>query len=94
MRITPLTDVDAREMLALAADLPAARRLPRRAEPCDLAAIEDVLLRVSAMVENHPEIVELDCNPLIASPDGAVIVDARARVETAAPRRPMPSVGA
>ena len=34
------------------------------------------------MVEAHPEIVELDCNPLIAGPDGAVIVDARVRVET------------
>jgi hypothetical protein len=61
---------------------------------CDLTAIEDVLLRVSAMVEAHPEIVELDCNPLIAGPDGAVIVDARVRVETASPPRPMPSLEA
>ena len=49
-----------------------------------MGAIEDVLERVSAMVEAHPEIVELDCNPLIATPDGAVIVDARVRVEAAA----------
>ena len=39
----------------------------RGAPRCDVAAIEDVLLRVSAMVEAHPEIVELDCNPLIAA---------------------------
>ena len=45
-----------------------------------LAAVEDVLLMVSALVEAHPAIVELDCNPLIARPDGAVIVDARVRV--------------
>jgi acyl-CoA synthetase (NDP forming) len=64
----------------------------RGAPRCDIAAVEDVLLRVSAMVEAHPEIVELDCNPLIARPDGVAIVDARVRVETAAPRRPMLSL--
>ena len=57
-----------------------------------MAAIEDVLLRVSAMVESHAEIAELDCNPLIAGPDGVAIVDARVRIETAAPPRPMPSI--
>ena len=46
----------------------------------------------SAMVEAHPEIVELDCNPLLAGPDGAVVLDARVRVE-AAPPLPLPSVG-
>ena len=64
----------------------------RGAPLCDLDAIEDVLLRVSAMVEAHPEIAELDCNPLIAGPDGAVIVDARVRIEPTAPSRPMPSL--
>jgi hypothetical protein len=44
------------------------------------------------MVENHPEIVELDCNPLIASPDGALIVDARVRLEWAAAAPPLPSL--
>jgi hypothetical protein len=38
---------------------------------CDLRAIEDGLVRVGAMVEAHAEIAELDCNRLIASPDGA-----------------------
>ena len=61
----------------------------RGAARCDLAAIEDVLLRVSAMVETHPEIAELDCNPLIARPDGAVVVDARVRVEAAPPAAPL-----
>ena len=31
----------------------------------DVAALEDLLLRVSALVEAHPEIVELDCNPCL-----------------------------
>jgi hypothetical protein len=45
------------------------------------------------MVEGHPEIVELDCNPLIATPHGAVIVDARLRVEAAPARLPVSSLG-
>jgi acetyltransferase len=45
-----------------------------------VAALEDVLLRVSAMVEAHPEIAELDCNPVTVLPDGAVVVDARVLV--------------
>ena len=91
VRITPVTDLDAREMVRSLRTFPLLDGY-RGAPRCDLAAIEDVLLRVSAMVEAHPEIVELDCNPLIAGPDGAVIVDARVRVETAAPPPPMPSL--
>jgi acetyl coenzyme A synthetase (ADP forming)-like protein len=92
VRITPLTDVDAREMLRSLQTFPLLDGY-RGAPRCDTPAIEDVLLRIGAMVEAHPEIVELDCNPLIAGPDGAVIVDARVRVETVAPARPMPSLG-
>jgi hypothetical protein len=33
------------------------------------------------MVEQHPEISEMDCNPVIVRPEGAVIVDARIRIE-------------
>jgi acetate---CoA ligase (ADP-forming) len=91
VRITPLTDVDAREMLRSLKTFPLLNGY-RGAPCCDVPAIEDVLLRVSAMVERHSEIVELDCNPLIVGPDGAVIVDARVRVETTAPQRPMPSL--
>ena len=93
VRITPVTDLEAREMVRSLRTFPLLDGY-RGAPRCDLAAIEDVLLRVSAMVEAHPEIVELDCNPLIAGPDGVVIVDARVRVETAALPRPMPSLEA
>jgi len=91
VRITPVTDLEAREMVRSLRTFPLLDGY-RGAPRCDLAAIEDVLLRVSAMVEAHPEIVELDCNPLIAGADGVVIVDARVRVETAAAPRPMPSL--
>jgi acyl-CoA synthetase (NDP forming) len=93
VRITPITDSDAGEMLRSLRTFPLLDGY-RAAPRCDLGAIEDALRRVSAMVEAHPEIVELDCNPLIAGPDGAVIVDARVRVEVAPPPPPMPSLGA
>jgi acyl-CoA synthetase (NDP forming) len=91
VRITPVTDLDADEMLRSLKTFPLLDGY-RGAEPCDVAAVEDVLLRVSAMVEAHPEITELDCNPLIARPDGALIVDARLRVEAAPPPVPVPSL--
>jgi acyl-CoA synthetase (NDP forming) len=93
VRITPLTDGDAHVMLRSLRTFPLLDGY-RGAPRCDLDAIESVLLRVSAMVEAHPEIVELDCNPLIARPDGALIVDARVRIEAAPPPPPVPSLGA
>ena len=56
-----------------------------------MAALEDLLLRVSALVEAHPEIAELDCNPVKALPDRVVVVDARIRVEAAS--LPLPLAG-
>jgi acetyl coenzyme A synthetase (ADP forming)-like protein len=91
VRITPLTDVDAREMIRSLKTFPLLDGY-RGAPRCDVSAVEDVLLRIAALVERHPEVVELDCNPLIVGPDGAVIVDARVRIETAEPPRPMPAL--
>jgi hypothetical protein len=54
----------------------------------NVAAVEDVLLRLSALATAHPEIAELDCNPLIASEADAVLIDARARIAPPPPQRP------
>ena len=51
-------------------------------------------MRVSAMVEAHPEIAELDLNPVVAGADGALIVDAQVRVEAARPPSPISSLSA
>ena len=61
----------------------------RGAPRCDVGALEDVLLRISALAEQHPHIAELDCNPVIVSVSGAIVVDARVRVAPAPPRRPL-----
>ena len=60
----------------------------RGAPPADVPALEDAILRIGAIVEAHPEIAELDCNPVIALPTGVTVVDARVRVE--APIAPLP----
>jgi acyl-CoA synthetase (NDP forming) len=80
-RIHPLTDVDAGEMIQ---DLKSAPLLEgyRGAEPGDVPAVEQALLRVSAMIEDLPEIVEMDLNPVkVGAPgEGLSVVDARIRV--------------
>jgi acetyl coenzyme A synthetase (ADP forming)-like protein len=81
VRITPLTDVDVREMVRSLATYPLLDGY-RGAPRSDVGALEDVLLRVGAMVEAHPEVAEMDLNPVIVGPDGAVIVDARVRLES------------
>ena len=95
VRITPITDLDAGEMLRSLATFPLLEGY-RGAPAADVAALEDVLLRVSALVEAHPEIAEMDLNPVMAAPDGATVVDARIRVEAPAPRaaglRPPPAL--
>lgn len=70
---------DAREMIA---DLKIAR-VPagtRGRRPADVDALTDVIVRVAALVEEYPQIVELDCNPVIVHERGATIVDARVRI--------------
>ena len=52
----------------------------------DVSALEEGLLRVSAMVEDLPQIAELDCNPFVVHENGATILDARIRVTTVEPR--------
>lgn len=93
VRITPLTDRDIAEMLRSLRLFPLLEGY-RGSPPCDVPALEDVLSRLSALVEAHPEVVELDANPVAASPEGALILDARVRVASPPPRRPQPSLRA
>jgi acyl-CoA synthetase (NDP forming) len=77
--VAPLTDRDARDMVRSLRTFPLLDGF-RGAPRCDVPAVEDALLRLSAMVERHPEIAELDANPLVARRDGALIIDARVRI--------------
>jgi acetate---CoA ligase (ADP-forming) len=79
-RLAPLFDVDARHMIR---DIRMYGLLEgaRGQQPRDLAALEDVLLRVSQLAVRHPRIAEMDINPLLSLAQGAVAVDARFQVE-------------
>lgn len=90
VRISPLTDLDASEMVRSLATFPLLDGY-RGAPKADVGALEDMLLRVSTLVENHPEVAEMDCNPVMVLTHDAIIVDARVRVETAPPLRPIAS---
>jgi acetate---CoA ligase (ADP-forming) len=85
VRLTPLSKEDAAEMIRALKTYPLLNGF-RGGPICDVAALEDGLLRVSAMVEDIPQIAELDCNPFIVQERGAIILDARARVATVEPR--------
>ena len=50
---------------------------PRKPGIVAVAARERLILGVSDFVAKHPEISELDLNPVLAYPDGAIAVDAR-----------------
>ena len=57
----------------------------------DIPAIKDCILRLSQLVSDHPEIDELDINPLIVYPEGAgcVLADARILLSTPPARTSM-----
>jgi acetyl coenzyme A synthetase (ADP forming)-like protein len=88
IRLTPLTRADASNMLRELRSF-ALFEGYRGSPPADIAAVEDVILRIGALVDDHPCIAELDCNPVIAAGDGATVVDARIRIEAPIPRRPL-----
>ena len=52
----------------------------RGAPPADAGAVADVLHRLSQLAVDLPEVSELDLNPVLAGPTGAVAVDARVRL--------------
>ena len=80
-RIAPLTDRDADELLHGVRGFKLLQGY-RGQKPVDLESLRELLLRVSRLAEEVPEIAELDLNPVIALPpgNGCRIVDARIRV--------------
>lgn len=75
-RIVPLAERDAREMIREVKGLPLLTGFRGRA-PGDLEAIARILLRVSRMAEELPEIAEVDLNPIVIYEQGGLLLDAR-----------------
>ena len=83
-RLAPLTDSDADDLIRAVRAAPLL--LGRRGVPAaDLAALRDMLLRVSRMADDLPQIAELELSPVIARADGVHAVDGRIRIQAAEP---------
>jgi acetate---CoA ligase (ADP-forming) len=78
-RVQPVSDIDAREMVR---EIRGIRLLEgmRGEAPADIAAIEETIQRVSQLVGEHPEIIEMDINPFLVLEKGGIVVDARIRI--------------
>ncbi|HXE31092.1 MAG TPA: acetate--CoA ligase family protein [Terriglobales bacterium] len=78
-----LAPLDAREAEAMIRRLRCAPLLSgyRGTAPCNISALVEALVNLSWLASQMPEIVELDCNPIVVHPAGAAIVDARIRVQ-------------
>ena len=79
-RVVPITRRDARQMIRDIKGYPVLEGY-RTQGPADLAALEEALLNTSRLMEEHPEIKELDLNPIFAYPQGIAAVDARIILE-------------
>ena len=75
-RVAPLSDLDLEEMIHEIKGYPLLGGV-RGQKPKDTAILRDVLRRVAQMATDHPEIMEVDINPIIVHEQGASVVDAR-----------------
>ncbi len=79
-RVIPIVERDARQMIEEIKGYPLLQGY-RGQDPADLGKLRALLLQVSAFIEAHPEVAELDLNPVFAYKDGAIAVDARIVIE-------------
>jgi acyl-CoA synthetase (NDP forming) len=79
-RIAPITETDAREMIAEVKGYPILKGY-RGQPPADINAIVKILVNTSKLVMDHDEIKELDLNPVMVYEKGAKAVDARIILE-------------
>ncbi|MGZ5212132.1 MAG: bifunctional acetate--CoA ligase family protein/GNAT family N-acetyltransferase [Actinomycetota bacterium] len=90
VRVAPLTDIDADEMVRSLATFPLLDGF-RGAPKADVNAFLQTILRVGALADAHPEIAEMDCNPVMVLPQGVRVVDTRVRIRMSRPTTPFAS---
>ncbi|MFJ9870186.1 GNAT family N-acetyltransferase [Streptomyces sp. NPDC101165] len=83
-RLAPLTDHDVHDLITAPRCAPLLFGADG-AGPVDLADLEQLLLRLSRMAGDLPQLAEVDFNPVLAAPGGITLLDARVRL---LPRRP------
>lgn len=87
VKLTPLTELDAKDMIRSLRTYTIIKGY-RGEKPYDENALSALIMAVNSMVEDIPEIQEMDLNPVILHTDGLTIVDARIRVGKAGPGLP------
>lgn len=75
-RVAPLTDLDVNEMVSEINGISLLQG-SKGSSPKDINAIKDIIIKISQLALNHPEIVEIDLNPVIVHENSYSIVDAR-----------------
>ncbi|HXG41485.1 MAG TPA: GNAT family N-acetyltransferase [Dehalococcoidia bacterium] len=84
VRLAPIGPRDAAEMVS-ELRTSALLRGYRGSPPCDIPALEDLLVRVGALADDLPQVVEMDLNPVRVHERGVLVLDARVRVQQARP---------
>ncbi|WP_136715267.1 acetate--CoA ligase alpha subunit [Halorientalis salina] len=80
VRVAPVSEPEAREMVDDIESAPLLRGARGR-EPVDEAGVVETIQRLSQLVTDFPAILELDINPLVATPDGVSAVDVRLTID-------------
>ena len=83
-RLAPMTESDADEMIRSVPSAPLLFGRPGT-PAADVASLKDMLLRVSQLAEDLPQVAELELSPVVARPDGAVAITWQVRVQAAEP---------
>ncbi|MFJ3306686.1 GNAT family N-acetyltransferase [Streptomyces sp. NPDC086549] len=83
-RLAPLTDRDVHDLITSPRCAPLLLGANGH-HPVDLDDLEQLLLRLSRMAADLPQLAEADFNPVLAAPGGVTVLDARVRL---LPRRP------
>ncbi len=85
VRVPPISDLDAEEMVHSLSTFPLLDGY-RGAPRVDVEALEQLILRVGALVDAHPTVAEMDCNPVsVTIGRGATVLDVRIRAQVAPP---------
>lgn len=78
-RLVPTTDRDAAELIRSIRAAPVLFGW-RGSDPVDTAALEELLLRLSRLVDDHPEVVSVALEPVVVAPHGLTVLGASVRL--------------
>lgn len=79
--LPPLNQTLSRRMMEETKIYRALSKGMRNKPPLDLRALEEVIVRFSNMIVDFPEFAEIDINPLVASKEGIIAIDARVTID-------------